>query len=164
MLLASNKASSGIFSFGPEWGVPTELMPPGKFRQGAYLLDLLRRYEIELLVLAGYMKLIPAEVVQAYPRRILNVHPALLPAYGGKGMYGMNVHEAVISAREKLSGLTIHYVNEVYDAGEVILQAQVKVEADWQAADLQQAVLRLEHALYPQVVEKVCHELQASRK
>ena len=139
-------------------------MPPGGFRDGAFLLDLLRRYEVELIVLAGYMRLIPAAVVAAYPRRILNIHPALLPAYGGKGMYGMNVHEAVISAQEKQSGITIHYVNEVYDAGEVILQARVEVEPDWQATDLQQAVLRLEHALYPQVVEKVCRELQASRK
>jgi phosphoribosylaminoimidazolecarboxamide formyltransferase/IMP cyclohydrolase len=110
-------------------------------------------------VLAGYLKHVPLEVVQAFPRRILNIHPALLPKFGGKGMYGMKVHEAAIAAGETESGLTIHYVNEIYDEGEVIFQDALPIEPGWKADSLQAAILQREHQYYPIVVEQICEQL-----
>lgn len=162
VLLVTNNPQSGVWDFGPAHEVPVALLAGAQHRDGAYIQQLLAVHEVDLVVLAGYLKLIPAEVVAAFPQRILNIHPALLPAYGGKGMYGMNVHEAVIAAGEPVSGITIHYVNEVYDQGETLFQAQVSVAPDWSPADLQRAVQQLEHQYFFPVVEKVCEDLQAT--
>ncbi|GAB4415708.1 MAG: phosphoribosylglycinamide formyltransferase [Bacteroidia bacterium] len=159
-LLASNNPASGIFDLGQAHGVPAELLR--SHRDGDYLAAVLAAYDIELLVLAGYLKLIPASLVARYPRRIVNIHPALLPAYGGKGMYGMNVHRAVITNGERRSGITIHFIDEDYDRGEICFQQSLAVDPHWSAQDLQQAVLHLEHQYFPEVVEKVCRELRSS--
>jgi phosphoribosylglycinamide formyltransferase-1 len=163
VLLLSENPASGLFALGESWGLPTRLIPPGKHRDSAYLLAALTEAEAELAVLAGYLKQIPAGMVAALPERILNVHPALLPRFGGKGMYGMRVHEAVILSGERRSGMTVHYVNEQLDEGEILFQAEVEIEPAWGPAELQQAVLRLEHRHYPEIVEKVCKKLMARR-
>lgn len=116
------------------------------------LLQLLRDEKVDLLCLAGYMKLLPSEIVRAMHKRILNIHPALLPKYGGKGMYGMKVHEAVIAAGEKESGCTVHYVDEEYDEGDILLQMKTAVLSNDTAESLAARVLELEHKCYVEAV------------
>lgn len=117
------------------------------------VLTVLREHEIDFVVLAGFLWLVPAYLVRAYWRRMVNIHPALLPAYGGKGMYGMHVHEAVKAAGERETGITIHYVNERYDEGDVIFQARCPVSPDDTPADIARKVQALEHEHYPRVLE-----------
>lgn len=161
-LLLSNNPSSGIFTQGPQFKVPSIYLPPSAYRSGAYLNQLMRAHEIDLLVLAGYLKHIPDELVKEYADRILNIHPSLLPRHGGKGMYGMNVHHAVIEAGDSHSGITIHLVNEHYDEGKVIFQQRLSVAPHWSAAQLQQAILQLEHKHYPEVVANYCQQIAKS--
>ena len=163
VLLASNNPKSGIFSFGPEEDIPSELLTKEQYKDASFLLGLFRAYKVDLIILAGYLKLIPAELIQAYPRHILNIHPSLLPKYGGKGMYGMRVHEAVIANREYRSGITIHFVNEVYDEGEILLQKALMIGENWDAAVLQKEVQKLEHQYFPLAIEKVCLRLQQEK-
>lgn len=122
---------------------------------GPRLLAALQRAEVTLICLAGYMTLLPAEVVAAYPRRILNIHPALLPKYGGKGMYGHHVHEAVLAAGERESGCTVHFVNERYDEGDIVLQKRCRVEPGDTVETLSARVLDLEHTAYPEAIRLV---------
>lgn len=117
--------------------------------------SLLKQYKIDLIVLAGYMKLLSPRITGKFKNRILNIHPALLPSFGGKGMYGINVHSAVINSGEKITGATVHYVDEKYDHGEIILQKQVKVLAGDTPDSLQKRVLRTEHKLYPEAIKLI---------
>jgi phosphoribosylglycinamide formyltransferase-1 len=119
------------------------------------LLKRLREHEAEYIALAGYLKLLPSEVVRAYPDRIVNIHPALLPKYGGKGMYGHRVHEAVLAAGDRESGPTVHVVNEIYDDGRILDQVRVPVYEDDTAESLAERVLAQEHKLYPRALNKL---------
>lgn len=119
------------------------------------LLELLRSLRIDLVCLAGYLRLMPREVLASYPRRVLNIHPALLPKHGGKGMYGHHVHEAVLAAGDLESGCSVHYVTEAYDEGAVILQKRCPVLPDDTADSHAARVLELEHAAYPEAVALV---------
>ena len=159
-LLVTNSPKSGVFQIGHDFGIPALKLSPAQYRDGAFLTSLLAHFKVDVIVLAGYLKLIPADLVKAFPKRILNIHPSLLPKYGGKGMYGMKVHENVILCGEKASGITIHYVNEIYDEGEVILQKEVEIAPQWTATELQKEVQKLEHKFYPEIVEKVCLGVQ----
>lgn len=158
-LVVSNRRESGVFQTGPAFGVPTYLVSAPAYRDGELLVKLMAAHRIQLIVLAGYLKLIPAALVQAFPRRIINLHPSLLPKYGGQGMYGPRVHQAVLQAKETESGITIHYVDEVYDQGEIVLQEKLPIDPAWDAAQLQQAIHQLEYQYFPQVVEKICREM-----
>ncbi len=115
----------------------------------------LSKRRVNLICLAGYMKMIPQQIIDNYRNRIINIHPALLPKFGGKGMFGIHVHEAVLAAGEKETGVTIHLVNEVYDDGRILAQARVPVRSDDTPQTLQERVLELEHQLYPETVAKV---------
>ncbi len=123
--------------------------------------NLLCDRQIDLIVLAGFLWLVPANILRMFPNRIINIHPALLPGYGGKGMYGHLVHEAVIANREIFSGITIHYINERYDEGDVIFQAKCKVEITDDAHSLAEKIHALEHMHFPRVVEEVIRKLGA---
>ena len=125
------------------------------FRETTELLGVLENFNIEFIVLAGFMWLVPSYIVHAYPNKIVNIHPALLPKYGGKGMYGSNVHEAVIAAGEKESGITIHYVNERYDEGAIITQETCVVAPDDTPGSLAEKIHALEHEHYPRAIESV---------
>ncbi len=127
-------------------------------------LQLLERYRVDLILLAGYLKLIPREVTTQYRGRILNIHPALLPAFGGKGMYGLRVHAAVIESGAHESGATVHFVEEEYDRGAVVAQRRVPVLADDTPETLAARVLEVEHELYPQAVDHICEALAAGRE
>ena len=122
---------------------------------GAALLAALRRHGVEVICLAGYMKKLGTEVLAAYEGRILNIHPALLPKFGGQGMYGMRVHEAVLAAGERESGATIHLVDEEYDRGRVLAQEKVPVKAEDTPETLQKRVLAVEHRLYPATLVRI---------
>jgi phosphoribosylglycinamide formyltransferase-1 len=117
------------------------------------ILDELRSRNVQLIVLAGYMKKIPPEVIKEYPNRILNIHPALLPAFGGQGMYGLNVHKAVIESGVKITGVTVHIVDEEYDHGPIVMQRAVEVRDDDTPESLAQRVLEVEHQIYPQAIK-----------
>lgn len=123
------------------------------------MLKTLKEHHIEIVCLAGYLKLIPSSIVRCFENRILNIHPALLPKFGGAGMYGMRVHEAVIAAGESESGPTVHIVNEVYDHGRVFMQRKVPVLPDDTPEVLQKRVLAVEHELYPEALEKLAKEI-----
>jgi phosphoribosylglycinamide formyltransferase-1 len=118
-------------------------------------ISVLRKYEIELIVLAGYMKKIGNEVIREYYNRIINIHPALLPSFGGENMYGLNVHNAVIESGVKVSGLTIHFVNQDYDQGKIIFQKCVEVDVNDDALSLQKKILNYEHESYPEVIKRI---------
>ena len=115
----------------------------------------LKKHKIDLIVLAGYMKKIENEIVREYKNRIINIHPALLPSFGGENMYGMNVHKAVIESGVKVSGLTVHFVNEEYDNGKIIYQKCVEVEDSDDASSLQKKILNFEHESYPEVIKRI---------
>jgi len=124
-----------------------------------FLLKILKKNKIDFVILAGYLKLIPQNVINEYRKKIVNIHPALLPKYGGKGMYGENVHKAVIDSGDNKSGITIHYVNEKYDEGEIIFQAECPVFADDTLSSLQQRIHELEYKYYPEVIENLIIKL-----
>lgn len=153
-LVVSNKANAGVLDIAREHGVETALITRAGFYESDDFLQVLREKKIDFIVLAGFLWLVPAWLVKAYRGRIVNIHPALLPKYGGKGMYGIHVHEAVVAAGEKESGITIHQVNEHYDEGDTIFQARCPVLPDDTAADLAKRVLALEHRHFPEVVEQ----------
>jgi phosphoribosylglycinamide formyltransferase/phosphoribosylglycinamide formyltransferase-1 len=122
---------------------------------GTELLALLKKFRIDLVVLAGYLKKIPSMVIREYSGRIMNIHPALLPAFGGEGMYGARVHEAVIASGAKESGVTVHLVDDDYDRGPIVAQWRISVEKSDTADSLAARVLRVEHVVYPRAVEMV---------
>lgn len=149
-LVLSNRATAAGLDLAREHGIPTlVLADPG---DASAWLDALAAHRIDLLVLAGYLKLVPAHVVDRYRGRILNVHPALLPAFGGPGMYGHRVHEAVLAAGATVTGATVHLVDEVYDRGPVLAQARVAVQPGDTPDRLAERVLEVEHRLLPAVV------------
>jgi len=148
-LVISNKATAGVHHYAAAKQVPSIVV-----KHSNDLLLMLKQYAIEWVVLAGFLKLIPKELVEYYPNKIINIHPALLPKFGGKGMYGNFVHQAVKDANEKESGITIHFVNEVYDEGKTIFQASCKLLETDTTEGIQQKVMQLEHKYFPQIVEQ----------
>ena len=151
-LIGCDRAKAGVIQRAWDHQVPSYLFNGDQMKRGA-LLDELQGFNIDLLVLAGFMRLIPSQLVRAFPDRIINIHPSLLPKYGGMGMYGDHVHEAVLAAGDRESGITIHLVNERYDEGRVLFQAKCPVLPGDDVAALAQRVHILEHAHYPAVVE-----------
>jgi phosphoribosylglycinamide formyltransferase-1 len=127
------------------------------------IIDFLQTEKVDLIVLAGFLLKIPEKLIVAFPNRIINIHPALLPNYGGKGMYGMNVHRAVINAKEKESGITVHYVNEEYDKGATLLQARCRVDEHDTPETLAKKIHELEYFYFPKAVEKVITEIQSKK-
>ena len=119
------------------------------------IIEFLKGEKIDLIILAGFLLKIPEKLVKAFPDKIVNIHPSLLPNYGGKGMYGMKVHEAVIANKDKESGITIHFVNEEYDKGRIILQVKCEVGTNYTAKDLAQKVHALEYKHFPEAIEKL---------
>ncbi len=140
-------------------GIETRVIPPGDFASqeefGTAHIDLFREKEIDLVVLAGYLKLIPSNVVGAFENRMINIHPALLPSFGGKGMYGRRVHEAVIESGTRVSGATVHFVDEKYDHGPILLQFPVPVFSGDDPKTLAKRILSYEHRLLPLAVELI---------
>jgi len=158
-LIVSNKPSAGVLQIAAKENIPSLLIEKEPFFRGDGYVPELRSREIDFIVLAGFLWKIPQMLIDAYPRRIINIHPALLPKYGGKGMYGAFVHQAVIDAGEKESGITIHYVDEHYDHGDIILQEKCPVEPGDTPETLAQKIHILEHHHYPIIVERVMNQV-----
>ena len=152
-LVASNRKSAKVLNMATDHGISNRVITRSDFYESDTFLTELKDADIDWIILAGFLWLVPINLISAYSNRIVNIHPALLPAYGGKGMYGMNVHKAVKENSEKISGMTIHLVNENYDEGAIIFQGRTDIEPYDTAEDIAAKVLKLEHEYYPMVVE-----------
>lgn len=152
-LIVCNKPGAGILQIAEKEDIPTLLIEKEPFFQGDAYVPELQKKGIDLIILAGFLWKIPPVLIRAYPDRIVNIHPALLPKYGGKGMYGRHVHQAVIENKEAESGISIHYVDELYDHGSVIFQASCPVLPGDTPETLAKRVQGLEHAHFPKVIE-----------
>ena len=153
-LIVCNVPGAGVLEIAKEKGIPSLLINKSDFTANGYV-ESLKNAGIDFIVLAGFLWKVPEVLVRAYPKAIINIHPALLPKYGGKGMYGARVHEAVIAAGEKESGITIHWVNEHYDEGAIIFQAKCSIDANDTANTLANKIHVLEHAHFATTIEKL---------
>ena len=155
-LVVSNKPDAYALVRAEKLGVPSVVVPKPELNNPDIMLPLLQKNDINFIVLAGFLPLIPTFLIDAYPRRIINLHPALLPKYGGKGMWGHHVHEAVKAAGETETGMTVHYVTPVCDSGEIIAQYKCAISSDDSVDDIAAKEHELEMEYFPNVVEKVC--------
>lgn len=154
-IILSNRPDAYVLERADNHEIPTHVFDREEFYQSDRVVKLLQNLKIDLVVLAGFLWLIPDNLLVAFPRRIINIHPALLPKYGGKGMYGDKVHQAVMDAGETESGITIHYIDEVYDNGDIIYQAQFKIDPDDNLDMIRYKAQQLEHLHYPRIIEKL---------
>jgi phosphoribosylglycinamide formyltransferase-1 len=152
-LVISNNKNAGVLGIADRYKVPSQVIHRKDMYESDHLLTLLKNYKIDLLVLAGFLWLIPAYLISAYNNKIINIHPSLLPKYGGKGMYGHHVHEAVKADQSAISGMTVHLVNEKYDEGDIIFQKECKLNQDMNATEIAAEVLKLEHKYFSAVIE-----------
>ena len=158
VLVVSNKADAYVLERAKRLQVPSLVIPRGKFLESGYVCSVLQEYHADLVVLAGFLLRIPDDMLAAYPQRIVNIHPSLLPKYGGKGMYGDKVHQAVVAAGEKESGITIHYIDGHFDEGVTIFQAKCPVLPDDTPEEVAHKVHALEYEHYPKVIERILAE------
>ena len=158
-LIVSNKQEAGVLNIAKVASVDTLVVSRDSFYTKTDLLVELDKRNIDFIVLAGFLWLIPPYLIQHYPERIINIHPALLPKYGGKGMYGHFVHEAVHLAKDTHSGITIHYVNEKYDEGSIVFQERCEILPSDQPEDIAKKVQVLEHSYYPTVIDQLVSSL-----
>ncbi|HEY4798950.1 MAG TPA: phosphoribosylglycinamide formyltransferase [Bacteroidia bacterium] len=154
-LIVCNKPLANVLNRAKNHNIPSLLVNKELFYNSEAVLKKLQEEKIDLIICAGFLWKVPDNIIRAFPNRIINIHPALLPKFGGKGMYGMNVHKAVIGSGTKESGITIHYVNEHYDEGKIILQASCEVTSNDTPETLAQKVHRLEHRYFPETIEKI---------
>ncbi len=157
-LVVSNKPDALALTKAERLGVPTAITPKPELNDKEVMMPLLQQYGIQFIVLAGFLPLIPDFLIESYPRRIINIHPALLPKFGGKGMWGHHVHEAVKAAGETETGMTVHYVTPVCDSGEMIAQYKVALSPNDTAEDIAEKEHQLEMQYFPKTVEQVLNE------
>lgn len=157
-LIVCNKPYAHVLKIAEAENIPSLLIEKNNFFNGDAYLPELKKNNIGFIVLAGFLWKIPIAVIEAYPKKIINIHPALLPKYGGKNMYGSKVHESVIDSGDKESGITIHYVDEEYDNGDIIFQKKCAVDEDETAESLAKKIHRLEYENYARVIENLIRE------
>lgn len=150
-----NKENAFVRERAKKLGIKSIYMSKNEIVHSDALLNILKEYQIDWVILAGFLLLIPSDIIHTFKSRIINIHPALLPKYGGKGMYGIKVHEVVIANKEKESGITIHYVNEKYDEGNIIFQAKCTIEENDTPDILANKIHLLEHKYFPKVIEEL---------
>ena len=155
VLVASDRPDAGALERARRAGLPAAVLRGAAQPGGCVPMSLLREHRVDFIALAGFLRLVPKDVVAEFPSRIVNVHPALLPAFGGPGMYGERVHRAVLASGAAVSGATVHYVDEEYDQGTILAQWPVPVLADDSVQSLAARVLKVEHVLYPRVIDAV---------
>lgn len=161
-LVVSNRTDAFALERAKRHGVAAVVVDKERLNDEAVMADLLSRYAIDFIVLAGFLLMVPRFLIEHYRRRIVNIHPALLPKYGGKGMYGHHVHEAVCANHETETGITIHYVSDVCDDGEIIFQAKTAIDPNDTPADVADKVHRLEMIHYPQVIENLLSRIEST--
>jgi phosphoribosylglycinamide formyltransferase 1 len=154
-LILCNKPNAGVLSIAQKEKIPFVVIEKEKFFSGDHYLDILKENKIDFLVLAGFLWMLPAELIKTYSGKIVNIHPALLPKYGGKGMFGNHIHEEVIKNKENESGITIHFADEIYDHGQIIFQAKCIVEKNETAESLAKKIHELEYKNFPKTIELI---------
>lgn len=152
-LVLSNNPQAGVLTRAKNHNIPSSVFSREEFKDPQVIVSLLKAHNVSYIVLAGFLWLIPDYLVKAFPNRIVNIHPALLPKHGGKGMYGIKVHEAVKAAADKETGITIHLVNEHYDEGKILFQASCAVDENHSPEEIASCVHQLEYEHYPKVIE-----------
>jgi phosphoribosylglycinamide formyltransferase-1 len=155
VLIASNKTDAGVLKIAERNSIPTCILTRESFKESDEFIRVLKSKQVDFIVLAGFLWKVTAEMVEQFPHRIINIHPSLLPKYGGKGMYGHFVHDAVHAAKETESGITIHWVNEHYDEGAIIAQHRTSIAADDTPGDIERKVRELEMKWFPHVLKEV---------
>jgi len=161
VIVLTNNPEAYVLQRADNFEIPSHIFDKQEFYKTDYVVNLLKNLQIDLIVLAGFMWLIPQNLLKAFPNKIINIHPALLPKYGGKGMYGDRVHQAIVDAHEEESGISIHFVNEHFDEGEIIHQSRFRIE---QGDDLEMIKFKgqqLEHLHYPKVVEHLLKKMRS---
>ena len=158
-LILTNREDAGVIERAKRLKIPCLIFDRNTFYQTDEIISILKQNQIDLVVLAGFLWLVPKNILETYPGRIVNIHPALLPKYGGKGMFGHHVHEAVIASGDKTSGITIHFVNEKYDDGQVIFQKEVEIETGETAGSLAEKIHKLEYRHFPEVIESLLQKI-----
>lgn len=159
VLVVCNSRDAKVLERAERLGVPSVVLPRKDFRNEAVMTELMDKYKVDFIVLAGFLLMVPDFLIARYPDKIVNIHPALLPKFGGKGMYGHHVHEAVVAAGEKESGITIHYVNEDCDGGEIIFQAKTKLEPTDTPDDVAAKIHILEQENFPRVIAETLRKM-----
>lgn len=154
-LVVSNNPGAGVVQLAHQRKIVSAIVSNSTLKNEVVMGKLLSALQIEFIALAGFLQIVPAFLLRKYPNSIVNIHPALLPKYGGKGMYGIKVHQAVLENKEAETGMTIHYVNEHYDEGEIILQKKLRIDEGLNAEQLAQKVLSMEHEWYPKTIEQL---------
>ena len=163
-MIVTNNPSAGVIQRAEKLKKTVHIIPKSVLYEKVHrVIELLKEEEIDLIVLAGFLLKVPKEIIQEYPNKIINVHPALLPKYGGKGFYGNHVHAAVLQNKEKETGITIHYVNEEYDEGQIIMQSKCPVLETDTEETLAQKVHQLEYEFYPKVIEQIAEKIQQEK-
>ena len=159
-LVVSNKAECRGIMYAKEHNLPTKIINETMYdKYEKYELDLLKilnNTQVDLILLAGYLKKVPKLIIKQYEKKILNIHPSLLPKFGGKGYFGMNVHKEVIKSKEEFSGASIHFVSDKYDEGPIVFQKKIKIQPNQTPEDLAKKILAIEHEIYPFVVKSFC--------
>ena len=154
-LIASNNPASGVLGIAAEYDVPTYFLNKSNFKESDQFISVLKAAQVDWVILAGFLWMVPENLIKSFPNKIVNIHPALLPKHGGKGMYGHFVHEAVVANQDTESGITVHFVNENYDEGEIIFQASVPVAESDSARDVEAKVRKLEIEHFAIVIENL---------
>jgi phosphoribosylglycinamide formyltransferase-1 len=160
-IVVTNNASAGVIAHAESFQVPVKVITNEEAATSDFLIKICSVAKCDLIILAGYLRMIPAEFAQAYDKKIINIHPSLLPKFGGKGMYGDRVHQAVITSGEKESGITVHFVNAAYDEGEIIGQASCKLDSNETLESLKQKISILERDNFPKMIEQTITSLHA---
>jgi formyltetrahydrofolate-dependent phosphoribosylglycinamide formyltransferase len=160
VLIVCNNPNAGVVQIASKENIPVLIIEKNRFKETGYLVEI-QKYNPDILVLAGFLLKVPPVLIHQFPHQIINIHPALLPSYGGKGMYGNAVHTAVVAAKEKESGITIHFVDEKYDHGETILQAKCVLNENETPESLAAKIHKLEHEYFAKTIEKLLNEKNA---
>ncbi len=160
-IVLTNNPEAYVLQRADNFEIPTHIFDKHEFYQTTQVLDLLKNLNIDIIVLAGFLWLIPDTILANYPKRIINIHPALLPKYGGKGMYGDRVHKEVLANGDEESGISIHYVNEDFDSGEIIYQARFKIEKNDDLELVKFKGQQLEHQYFPKIIEQVLKKIKS---
>ncbi len=161
VIVLTNNPEAYVLQRADNFEIPSHIFDKHEFYKTNNVVDLLKNLQIDLIVLAGFMWLIPQNLLKAFPNKIINIHPALLPKYGGKGMYGDRVHQAILDANEEESGITIHFVNEHFDEGEIIHQSRFRIEPGDDLEMVKFKGQQLEHLHYPKVVEQLLKKMKS---
>jgi phosphoribosylglycinamide formyltransferase-1 len=162
-LILTNNPEAGVLKRARQLQIPSFVFSQQQLQDGT-VLGILEQQAIDFVVLAGFLKLVPESIIDAFPNRIINIHPALLPKFGGKGMYGQRVHQAVKASGDRETGITIHFVTKNYDEGAIVLQVKELVRSNDSVADIEKKVHQLEYNYYPEVIEDLLDDIRAKAK